>query len=73
VNEAHINVEEFIAAARAGLAAMALFLDEPRPLHLCLGCDNTTAIGWLRSGLSDIPLVRTGLAVFYRFLFFAEM
>ncbi len=71
-DEAHINVEEFIAAARAGLAAMALFLDEPRPLHVCVGCDNTSAIAWLRSGLSDIPLVQQGLAVYYRFLFFAE-
>jgi hypothetical protein len=72
-DEAHINVEEFIAAARAGLAAMALFLDEPRPLHLSLGCDNTSAISWLRSGLSDIPLVRAALVVFYRFLLFSEM
>lgn len=71
--EAHINVEEFFAAVRAGFAAMALYLDEPRPLHVALGCDNTSAIGWLRSGLSDIPAVRQGLRLFYRFLLYAKM
>jgi hypothetical protein len=52
---------------------MALYLDEPRPLHICLGCDNTSAIGWLRAGLSDIPLVLAALVVYCRFLLFAEM
>lgn len=65
--EGHINVEEFLAMFQLCVYAMAACIDEPRPLNIHLGGDNTTSLAWVSSGVSDVPLVRQLLRILYRF------
>lgn len=71
-DEEHINVEEFFAALRAGIYTLILFEHEPRPLHVAVGCDNTSSTAWLNKGISHIPVVQAALRWWFRLLMFTN-